>query len=998
MCILCISNPLVDWHALDLVPMELGTTSGGATNGTPVGFNAALVNQLNSDSYWYNADGTVARTLSYGFTTSSSFATGSTEAAGWSAFSNAQKIATREIMSLWDDLIKPSIAELTGSPNTADIKFSNSTTDTGYAHAYYPGAVGNETYFDDKISGSVWLNPAYNSGTNSLVTPVSSAYGYMAIMHEIGHALGLDHGGTYNGGSPIYGNTSTGWLYAEDSRQFTIMSYFNASSTGANWAGKYAQTPMVYDIMAIQQLYGADYTTRAGNTTYGFNSNAGSSVYNFNLNTSPILTIWDGNGIDTIDLSGWSTASTLNLAAGSYSSVNGMTKNLAIAYDVDIENATGGAGNDIITGNDLGNILLGNGGADIINGAGGDDTINGGAGVDILNGGAGNDTIYFDALDNLTLLTGGTGFDTLIELGVFITFDLVSHNFERLLNIVSDSGSALWTDQTDYYDVTGLKYEHDINYDNGTRSVTQYDVHNTQTWSESTITYAANGSILSQVFVPDIVLPPPNRAPTITSNGAGATALVSIVENVTAVTTITATDVDAGTVLGYAIVGGADASKFTINATTGVLGFVSAPNFEAPADVGANNIYDVQVRVSDGALSDTQAIAVTVTDGSDIFMGTSGNDVLMGGIGRDTLVSLQGADVLDGGDGLLLSANQASVYRLYQAALEREPDIPGLTTHTNSLVSGGSIATVASSFVNSLEFQAKYGAITDTQFVTLLYANVLSRTPDTAGLNFWVDKLTHGESKAFVLSGFSESVEFKADTLYDTEVYSQNVLSRDYSGQVYRLYESTLNRAPDVGGFKNHVSALNNGMSLATDASGFLNSPEFQSQYGSLTNQQFVNLLYNNVLHRAPDATGLATWLNALNGGATKVSVVLGFSESAEFINNTSTGLRDFLMHDMAGVWSDRLDGGSGNDTLFGGMGSDTFAFNISSKGSDQVYGLECIDHIELAGFGYTNQSQTLSHITQVGTDAVFIDQGQTITFHHTTLSTLQTLDMFVFL
>ena len=272
------------------------------------------------------------------------------------------------------------------------------------------------------------------------MTPTSGVYGYMAIMHEIGHAIGLDHGGNYNGGSPAYGNTSTGWLYTEDSRQFTIMSYFNASATGANWGGKYAQTPMVYDILAIQQMYGADYTTRAGDTVYGFNSNAGNSIYDFSQNTSPILTIWDGNGIDTIDLSGWSSASTLNLTAGSYSNVNGMTKNLAIAYDVDIENATGGSGNDIITGNDLANILLGNGGNDTINGAGGNDTINGGAGVDILIGGAGDDTIYFDVLDNLTLLNGGTGFDTLIQLGVLITFDYAGHSFERLLNIISRHG------------------------------------------------------------------------------------------------------------------------------------------------------------------------------------------------------------------------------------------------------------------------------------------------------------------------------------------------------------------------------------------------------------------------------------------------------------------------------------------------------------------------------------------------------------------------------
>ncbi len=105
-----------------------------------------------------------------------------------------------------------------------------------------------------------------------------------------------------------------------------------------------------------------------------------------------------------------------------------------------------------------------------------------------------------------------------------------------------------------------------------------------------------------------------DNAPVITSNGGGATASISIAENGTAVTTVTATDADAGATRTYSIVGGADAARFTINPTTGVLTFVSAPDFEAPTDVGADNVYDVVVRVSDGTFTDDQTIAVTVTN------------------------------------------------------------------------------------------------------------------------------------------------------------------------------------------------------------------------------------------------------------------------------------------------------------------------------------------------------------------------------------------------
>lgn len=108
-----------------------------------------------------------------------------------------------------------------------------------------------------------------------------------------------------------------------------------------------------------------------------------------------------------------------------------------------------------------------------------------------------------------------------------------------------------------------------------------------------------------------------NIAPVITSNGGGSTASISVAENNTAVTTVTATDADVGDTLTYSISGGADAAKFTINSSTGALSFQTAPDFEVPTDADANNQYIVIVQVSDGTASDTQTITVTVTDVAD---------------------------------------------------------------------------------------------------------------------------------------------------------------------------------------------------------------------------------------------------------------------------------------------------------------------------------------------------------------------------------------------
>jgi len=134
-----------------------------------------------------------------------------------------------------------------------------------------------------------------------------------------------------------------------------------------------------------------------------------------------------------------------------------------------------------------------------------------------------------------------------------------------------------------------------------------------------------------------------NEAPSITSNGGGATAGVSVAENTSAVTTVTATDPDAATTLTYSIIGGVDQAKFSIDPNTGALAFVAPPNFEAPTDSGLDNTYEVQVKASDGALDDVQTITVTVTDLQENAAPTAVADTVIMSAGTNPAIFLASA-------------------------------------------------------------------------------------------------------------------------------------------------------------------------------------------------------------------------------------------------------------------------------------------------------------------------------------------------------------------
>jgi parallel beta-helix repeat protein len=166
----------------------------------------------------------------------------------------------------------------------------------------------------------------------------------------------------------------------------------------------------------------------------------------------------------------------------------------------------------------------------------------------------------------------------------------------------------------------------------------------------------------NQSFV--ITVNPVNDAPVITSNGGGVTASISLPENTTAVTTVTSTDLDGGAQI-YGLAGGADAAKFTIHPSTGVLTFLTAPDFEAPFNANGDNVYEVTVQVSDGAGGlDTQALSITVTDVLNTLTVTTTSDVADG-----VTTSIEALNASRGADG------QISLREAILAANQTENDI-----------------------------------------------------------------------------------------------------------------------------------------------------------------------------------------------------------------------------------------------------------------------------------------------------------------------------------
>ncbi len=303
-------------------------------------------------------------------------------------------------------------------------------------------------------------NPVEQEGFGQVGTDLEIRKGFMqsTLVHELGHMLGLGHGGPYDHtkipGTETYVDPLTQQFGPYDMKLWTLMSYVEPGQAaaysnlypvqGTNWNDYSPQTPMMLDILAAQRVYGlpADSPLNGDNHQFGFNANIGGAIgrfYDFSINRNPVVTLWAMGSHNTLDLSEFSHDAVINLNPGSFSSAGGKVNNIGIAYGTVVDKGIGGDGNDTIIASGVSSQLEGRGGGDVLWG---------GAAGDILVGGADPDTFHpGDGLNVLRDTLANMNGDTVFDFGQGTTIDvtgvLIGRNQLDLVHFGGDTTLVL---------------------------------------------------------------------------------------------------------------------------------------------------------------------------------------------------------------------------------------------------------------------------------------------------------------------------------------------------------------------------------------------------------------------------------------------------------------------------------------------------------------------------------------------------------------------------
>lgn len=417
--------------------------------------------------------------------------------------------------------------------------------------------------------------------------------------------------------------------------------------------------------------------------------------------------------------------------------------------------------------------------------------------------------------------------------------------------------------------------------------------------------------------------------PTITSSGGGATAAVSAAENQRAVLAVVAQDVDSATIT-YTIVGGADAALFTINAQTGALEFITAPDFELPTDADSNGIYDVVVRASDGTFFDEQAISVKVTD-----------------------LAENPPTIRSNGGGATAAINILENSSFVTAVNAIDPDG---TIPTYSIVGGADAAlflinpqTGVLNFIKSPDFELPLDADADGIYEVIVRASDGIQFDDQA-LSVTVRDVNE---IGVVVTGTSNNNTISPTSQYMTTAFDDTIYALggndiiDGGAGADRMEGGTGNDTYYVDQFSDDGIAGNDDqvIELTGEGTDIVNS---KVSYILSANVENLTLIGPGPIN------GTGNDLNNVIRGTNDVNILVGGAGNDSL---QGFGGSDSL---FGGIGNDSLDGGLGADILEGGDGNDTYyidAFSIDGiSNNDDIV-------VEFAGAGIDTVVSSLTYV-----------------------------------
>lgn len=609
-------------------------------------------------------------------------------ATGFAAFTEAQKAAVRAILDSASKLTGLTFREV--APGASKLLFGASAQATTKGVAAMPGQTN---------AGQVWMD------VDSLRDLAPGTEGYAALLHEIGHALGLRHPRNVDAGDLW----SAQWREQDDVTSYSVMAH------GASSDGLFPSTWGALDVAALRYLYGTR-SAAATDTVYKL------GAAQFEAQTS----ITDDGGNDSIDASASAFGVSIDLTPGALSSV-GVTKagavavnNLAITPGSWIEAAIGSRNDDVLTGNVR------------------DNSLRGGLGNDWIDGGAGIDTAVFEGKRSDYLLSTGFG-------KVFVTARDGSSGFDTLVNVEK----LQFADGTLAFNPYGLSADIVIDVDqNATVSGTLPEASNgtfvtyklKTAPSHGTLTLSALGGY---TYTPQRGYAAEDRFVYTVSDAYGSNDYVGFVGVRQLSSTLAASegkDNLAGTAGDDTVLAGGGSDR--IAGSAGFDQIDGGAGVDVVTYAGGRSSVTF-ARNEDGSVSATKAA------------------------GADHLVNVE--RVLFGDKSAVafdIDGAAGQTYRVYQAAFDRKPDAGGLGFWIFNMDNGVSAVSVAAGFLDSDEARLKFGTNSSAEeFVGKLYNNVLHRAPEQAGFDFWVNAIKLGFSRAELLAQFAESGENRAQVI-----------------------------------------------------------------------------------------------------------------------------------------------------------------------------------------------------------------------------------------